>query len=225
MEITGFWSVALRSRPVTWWHAQGCIAQEQRAAVCLDWYPKLTLELKSLPLRWPLLGRAYEVLQIGYAFSARPRRLDYLIPICLPGGFNIPLPACRITFILNRFTRSLSIISATSTTIHILGVQPDYLKDKSFYDLIHDDDRAQTVACLERVKTYDSIIHMQFKLKQVVQDKVFQDLERDVLEGGISARDVEQKNPRTFWGQQDIFKLEMEAIAIGTSDGLVVMVH
>lgn len=68
----------------------------------------------------------------------------------------------RAALILDRFTRSLTIISATNKAGQILRIQPALLKDMSFYDCIHDNSLIHAEECLENAKSNDSIVYLQF---------------------------------------------------------------
>lgn len=68
----------------------------------------------------------------------------------------------RAALILNRFTRPLSIMYATDSVAHILGLRREQLETKSFYECIADNCLADAVRCLESAKSNDSIAYLRF---------------------------------------------------------------
>ena len=80
----------------------------------------------------------------------------------------------RAALILNRFTRSLTIMFATNAITQILGVSPDDIKDKSFYDCIQRNCLNEAARCLESAKANDSIAYLRFWRKD---PRSFDDLE------------------------------------------------
>ena len=68
----------------------------------------------------------------------------------------------RAALILNRFTRTLTVMYATNAVSSILGVTPDQLKDKSFYECIQENCLPEAIRCLESAKANDSIAYLRF---------------------------------------------------------------
>lgn len=68
----------------------------------------------------------------------------------------------RAALILNRFTRTLSIMFATNAVESILGVTPDELQDRSFYECIQENCLPEALRCLESAKSNDSIAYLRF---------------------------------------------------------------
>lgn len=68
----------------------------------------------------------------------------------------------RAALILNRFTRSLSIMFSTNAVASILGLSPEELTGKSFYDCIHENCLDEALECLEGAKANDSISYLRF---------------------------------------------------------------
>jgi hypothetical protein len=68
----------------------------------------------------------------------------------------------RAALILNRFTRTLTVMYATNAISSILGVSPDQFKDKSFYECIQENCIPDAIRCLESAKANDSIAYLRF---------------------------------------------------------------
>lgn len=68
----------------------------------------------------------------------------------------------RAALILNRFTRTLTVMFATNAVSSILGVRPDQIKNKSFYECIQENCLADALECLESAKANDSIAYLRF---------------------------------------------------------------
>ncbi|KAK5624446.1 hypothetical protein RRF57_000162 [Xylaria bambusicola] len=68
----------------------------------------------------------------------------------------------RAALILNRFTRTLTIMFATNAVSSILGVGPDELQGKSLYECIAENCWGDAIRCLESAKANDSIAYLRF---------------------------------------------------------------
>ncbi|GJC93920.1 hypothetical protein ColKHC_02746 [Colletotrichum higginsianum] len=93
--------------------------------------------------------------------SSRPRyhMLEHLSPkFRMPAVEREP----RAALILNRFTRTLTVMFATNAVSSILGVRPDQIKDKSFYECIQENCLPDAIRCLESAKANDSIAYLRF---------------------------------------------------------------
>jgi hypothetical protein len=76
-----------------------------------------------------------------------------------------PQPALReprAALILNRFTRTLTVMYATDAVQSILGVSSEQFKDKSFYECIQENCLPEAIRCLESAKANDSIAYLRF---------------------------------------------------------------
>jgi len=71
----------------------------------------------------------------------------------------------RAALILNRFTRNLSIMFATNAVTSILGLQPDEIKDKAFYEIIQENCLQNAIQCLESAKANESIAYLRFNFR------------------------------------------------------------
>lgn len=108
--------------------------------------------------------RALEAPQIRRIFSCSPRDPRYHMLEYLSPKFRMPAMERepRAALILNRFTRNLSIMFATNAVSTILGLRPDELKEKSFYECIQGNCLQDAVRCLESAKANESIAYLRF---------------------------------------------------------------
>ncbi|KAI1852459.1 hypothetical protein JX266_002637 [Neoarthrinium moseri] len=108
--------------------------------------------------------RAIDAPQIRRIFSSSPRDPRYHMLEHLSPKFKMtPVERePRAALILNRFTRPLSIMYATDAVAQILGLRPEQLQNKSFYQCIADNCLADAVRCLESAKSNDSIAYLRF---------------------------------------------------------------
>ena len=68
----------------------------------------------------------------------------------------------RAALFLNRFTRTLTVMYATSGVEEILGIPSDEMIGRSFYFCIAQDCLQDAVKCLESAKGNDSIAYLRF---------------------------------------------------------------
>ncbi|KAI9774608.1 MAG: hypothetical protein M1840_002857 [Geoglossum simile] len=73
-------------------------------------------------------------------------------------GFHEP----RAALILNRFTRTLTIMYATTALSSVIGLPSEAVVGKSFYECIQENCLQDAIECLERAKANDSIAYMRF---------------------------------------------------------------
>ncbi|KAK1980945.1 hypothetical protein LZ30DRAFT_750391 [Colletotrichum cereale] len=108
--------------------------------------------------------RAVEAPQIRRLFSSSPRDPRYHMLEHLSPKFRMPSAERepRAALILNRFTRTLTVMFATNAVSSILGVRPDQIKDKSFYECIQENCLPDAIRCLESAKANDSIAYLRF---------------------------------------------------------------
>ncbi|KAH8889798.1 hypothetical protein GQ53DRAFT_196274 [Thozetella sp. PMI_491] len=108
--------------------------------------------------------RALEAPQIRRIFSSSPRDPRYHMLEHLSPKFKMPPMERepRAALILNRFTRNLSIMFATNAVTSILGLRPDEIKDKAFYECIQENCLQDAIQCLESAKANESIAYLRF---------------------------------------------------------------
>lgn len=114
-----------------------------------------------------------------------------------------PLHEPRAAMFVNRFTRTATIMYATSGVSEILGVHPTELISQSFYYCIQEECLHDAVRCLEGAKANDSIAYLRFWFRNPLQD----------AHDGGSNMAIESPS------------IELEAVVSCTSDGLVVILR
>ncbi|KAI1100108.1 hypothetical protein F4804DRAFT_56292 [Jackrogersella minutella] len=121
--------------------------------------------------------RAIEAPQIRRIFSSSPRDPRYHMLEHLSPKFKMqPMERePRAALILNRFTRTLTVMFATNAVASILGVRPDQVKDKSFYECIAENCLADAIKCLESAKANDSIAYLRFWYRDPRRDEDFEE--------------------------------------------------
>ncbi|KAI1734327.1 hypothetical protein F4680DRAFT_471235 [Xylaria scruposa] len=108
--------------------------------------------------------RAIEAPHIRKIFSSSPRDPRYHMLGHLSPKFRMQSTERepRAALILNRFTRTLTIMFATDAVSSILGVEPDQLRSKSLYECIAENCWGNAIKCLENAKANDSIAYLRF---------------------------------------------------------------
>ncbi|CAL5869666.1 uncharacterized protein PFLUO_LOCUS3896 [Penicillium psychrofluorescens] len=117
-----------------------------------------------------------------------------------------PLHEPRAALFVNRFTRTATIMHATSGVTEILGLTPQQLITKSFYFCIQERCLRDAVRCIESAKANDSIAYLRFWFRNPLQDE------------------------NEFYPSEDPYTvtpppLELESVVSCTSDGLVVILR
>ncbi|GKT50207.1 aryl hydrocarbon receptor nuclear translocator [Colletotrichum spaethianum] len=153
----------------------GYTPQEVQGKSCFDFFhPDEVPFARSVHSRGVLLDKA-AVLHyvrimsrdgqwIRRLFSSSPRDPRYHMLEHLSPKFRMPPVERepRAALILNRFTRTLTVMFATNAVSSILGVRPDQIKDKSFYECIQENCLPDAIRCLESAKANDSIAYLRF---------------------------------------------------------------
>jgi len=110
--------------------------------------------------------RAVEAPVIRRLFASSPRDPRYHMLEHLSSKFRTPPQASllepRAALILNRFTRTLTVMYATNAVSSILGISPEEFKDKSFYECMQENCLPEAIRCLESAKANDSIAYLRF---------------------------------------------------------------
>lgn len=113
--------------------------------------------------------RAAEAPVIRRLFASSPRDPRYHMLEHLSSKFRTPPQASllepRAALILNRFTRTLTVMYATNAVSSILGISPEEFKDKSFYECMQENCLPEAIRCLESAKANDSIAYLRFWLR------------------------------------------------------------
>jgi hypothetical protein len=148
----------------------------------------------------------------------------------------------RAALILNRFTRTLTVMFATNAVSAILGVSPNQIKGKSFYECIQENCLRDAIKCLESAKANDSIAYLRFWYRDPRREEDFEDDDEheDVemeMEDGCKAAGKMRGDPLRGHSheaipgapgrsqREPIPSFELEAAVSCTSDGLVVVLR
>jgi len=127
---------------------------------------------RSADTRTNVRGRAAVAPAIRRAFSTperdpRYQMLAHLSPKFTtprrPPGQSVNDHEPRAALILNRFTRTLSIMYATHALGEILGIQAEDAVGRSFYHCIAEDCLVDCIDAVERAKENDSIAYLRFR--------------------------------------------------------------
>ncbi|KAF4555674.1 Hypothetical protein D9617_2g056370 [Elsinoe fawcettii] len=114
----------------------------------------------------PSQKRAMEAPLIRRMFSSSPRDPRYHMLSHISHKFQQPSKAHahepRAALFLNRFTRTLTIMYATSGVEDIIGIPSSTLQGKSFYYCIAENCLPDAIRCLEQAKGNDSIAYLRF---------------------------------------------------------------
>ncbi|KAF4926795.1 hypothetical protein CGCVW01_v002784 [Colletotrichum viniferum] len=137
--------------------------------------------------------RAIEAPQIRRIFSSSPRDPRYHMLEHLSPKFRMPPVERepRAALILNRFTRTLTVMFATNAVASILGVRPDQIKDKSFYECIQENCLPDAIRCLESAKANDSIAYLRFWYRDPRRPEDFEDEDDDEEHNSGNSSDSE----------------------------------
>lgn len=110
--------------------------------------------------------RAAEAPIVRRIFSSSPRDPRYHMLSHLSAKFAQPAKAQqhepRAALFLNRFTRTLTIMYATSGLQEVIGVPAEVMRGRSFYYCIAENCLQDAVKCLENAKGNDSIAYLRF---------------------------------------------------------------
>ncbi|KAM0557943.1 hypothetical protein ACHAPJ_005107 [Fusarium lateritium] len=92
----------------------------------------------------------------------------------------------RAALILNRFTRTLTVMFATEAIASILGVPADQVQHKSFYECIRESSLDDAFKCIESAKANDSIAYLRFWSRDPRRPEDFED-EESIMDGESAA--------------------------------------
>lgn len=180
----------LRSRDGAWISCECCFTIVHDVLVaCISVYKRGEKSEK----------RASDAPQIRRIFSCSPRDPRYHMLQYLSPKFEMP-PAQReprAALILNRFTRSLSVMFSTNALAEVLGVSPGEIQDKSFYECIQDNCLDDAVKCLESAKANDSIAYLRFWSRDPRREE---DLEDEESEEDDEIDEVKEEHERDDHG-------------------------
>ncbi|KAM0266492.1 hypothetical protein ACHAPA_006922 [Fusarium lateritium] len=123
--------------------------------------------------------RALDAPQVRRLFSRSPRDPRYHMLEHLSPKFRLPPVERepRAALILNRFTRTLTVMFATDAIASILGVPADQVQHKSFYECIRESCLDDALKCIESAKANDSIAYLRFWSRDPRRPEDFEDEE------------------------------------------------
>jgi hypothetical protein len=129
----------------------------------------------SAELTLPLLTeRAAEAPIVRRMFTSSPKDPRYHMLSHISAKFTLPAKdqqnEPRAALFLNRFTRTLSIMYATSGIQDIIGIPADQMGGRSFYYCIAENCLPDAIKCLEQAKQNDSIAYLRFWFRDPRQD-------------------------------------------------------
>ncbi|KAF5578192.1 hypothetical protein FPCIR_11677 [Fusarium pseudocircinatum] len=128
--------------------------------------------------------RALDAPQVRRLFSRSPRDPRYHMLQHLSPKFRLPPVERepRAALILNRFTRTLTIMFATDAVASILGVPADQVQHKSFYECIRETCLDDALKCIESAKANDSIAYLRFWSRDPRRPEDFEEEDSNVDE-------------------------------------------
>ncbi|KAI0380091.1 hypothetical protein F5Y04DRAFT_106100 [Hypomontagnella monticulosa] len=159
--------------------------------------------------------RAIEAPHIRRIFSSSPRDPRYHMLEHLSPKFKMqPMERePRAALILNRFTRTLTVMFATNAVATILGVRPDQIQDKSFYECIAENCLADAIKCLESAKANDSIAYLRFWYRDPRREEDFEDFEEDEDEDESEVDETEhERDGKTTDGDNGDLSAHVHAV-------------
>ncbi|RVD80316.1 uncharacterized protein DFL_008218 [Arthrobotrys flagrans] len=129
-------------------------------------------------------GRALTAPVIRRVFSSSPNDPRYHMLTHLSAKFHMGNPEDqdahepRVALILNRFTRTLTVLYASHASSSIFGITPTQLTGKSFFECIHEDCLQEAVDALERAKENDSIAYLRFRWRDPINNTGAEEAQR-----------------------------------------------
>ncbi|KAH7053354.1 hypothetical protein B0J12DRAFT_52964 [Macrophomina phaseolina] len=158
--------------------------------------------------------RAVEAPIVRKLFSSSPKDPRYHMLSHLSAKFNLgprqQTHEPRAALFLNRFTRTLTIMYATSGIEQVIGISSEEMKGKSFYYCIQENCLEDAVRVLETAKGNDSIAYLRFHFRDPrvrpnrdtpnasedeVTDETMTDVTEDEDEGGVDVEGGEARTP------------------------------
>ncbi|KAK4548383.1 hypothetical protein LTR36_010254 [Oleoguttula mirabilis] len=145
--------------------------------------------------------RALEAPLVRRIFSSSPRDPRYHMLSHISAKFKQPIKTQthepRAALFLNRFTRTLSIMYATSGLEEVIGIPAETMRGRSFYYCIAENCLQDAIKCLENAKGNDSIAYLRFWFRDPRIDdhppppdddsdeEMTTDMSEDMSEGGV----------------------------------------
>ncbi|KAK5111509.1 hypothetical protein LTR85_011857 [Meristemomyces frigidus] len=157
--------------------------------------------------------RALEAPLVRRIFSSSPRDPRYHMLSHISAKFRQPVKAQqhepRAALFLNRFTRTLSIMYATSGLEEVIGIPAETMRGRSFYYCIAENCLQDAIKCLENAKGNDSIAYLRFWFRDPRIDdhppppdddsdeEMTTEMSEDMSEGGVNLGAEEGTSPNS----------------------------
>ncbi|KAL1582465.1 hypothetical protein WHR41_08855 [Cladosporium halotolerans] len=149
-------------------------------------------------------GRALAAPIVRRIFSASPKDPRYHMLSHISAKFTQPSKAQlhepRAALFLNRFTRTLTIMYATSALEEVIGIPAAAMRGRSFYYCIAENCLQDSIKCIENAKGNDSIAYLRFWFRDPrtddpapapdadSDDEMTTEMSEDMSEGGVQLR-------------------------------------
>lgn len=149
----------------------------------------------------PLLDRALAAPIVRRIFSSSPKDPRYHMLSHISSKFSQPVKPVehepRAALFLNRFTRTLTIMYATSALEEVIGIPASVMRGRSFYYCIAENCLQDSINCLENAKGNDSIAYLRFWFRDPraddptpapdndSDDEMTTEMSEDTSEGGV----------------------------------------
>jgi hypothetical protein len=138
--------------------------------------PACRVKVSLSPVQFPhivdmliVVERAVEAPIVRKLFASSPKDPRYHMLSHLSSKFDLgperQTHEPRAALFLNRFTRTLTVMYATSGIEQIIGISGEEMKGQSFYYCIAENCLNDAVRCLESAKGNDSIAYMRFMFR------------------------------------------------------------
>lgn len=157
--------------------------------------------------------RALEAPLVRRIFSSSPRDPRYHMLSHISSKFKQPaktqIHEPRAALFLNRFTRTLTIMYATSGLQEVIGIPAETMRGRSFYYCIAENCLQDAIKCLENAKGNDSIAYLRFWFRDPRIDdappppdddsdeEMTTEMSEDMSEGGVNLGTTGSTSPES----------------------------
>lgn len=178
---------------MSWSSARVSIGEELQVGVSVSQITVSTLFKTNITTE-----RAEEAPLVRRMFSSSPKDPRYHMLSHLSAKFapSIPMKVAehepRAALFLNRFTRTLTIMYATSGLQDVIGIPAETMRGRSFYYCIAQNCLQDAVKCLENAKGNDSVAYLRFWFRDpriddepLASEDSDEEMTTDTSEGGV----------------------------------------
>ena len=164
----------IRNRQDQWVGCECCFSIVYNVMVCCTSIYRHGASSQSKPLSATIasafcsreIERAAEAPIVRRLFASSPKDPRYHMLSHLSSKFTLG-PADqthepRAALFLNRFTRTLTVMYATSGIEQVIGMSSEAMKGRSFYSFMQENCLNDAVRCMESAKGNDSIAYLRF---------------------------------------------------------------